>query len=299
MNLPKSVKIVEVGPRDGLQSEKTVLDVQSKVHFVNQLSLTGLRSIEVGSFVSEKWVPQMANSGKVFQQIECHANVTYTALTPNLKGLEQAIECGVSEIAIFASASQSFSHKNINCSIEQSLQRFGQVTKLALQAGLKVRGYLSCVAGCPYEGEVSADSIVQVTHSLLELGCYEVSLGDTIGVGTPRQIENMLARLSKTVSLSQLAVHMHDTYGQALTNILVALQMGVSVVDASVAGLGGCPYAKGASGNVATEELVYMLNGLGIEHGVDLKKLIAVGKDISQKLNRTNASKVATAMVQL
>lgn len=296
MNYPPSLKIVEVGPRDGLQNEKTSLDTETRVELITQLTNAGLSYIEAGSFVSPKWVPQMADSDKVFEQLPMDAATTYAALTPNMQGLERAMQCGVKEVAVFAAASQSFSQKNINCSIAESIERFKPVAREALSAGLAVRGYISCVVGCPYEGEVDIDSVAQVAQQLLAMGCYEVSLGDTIGVGTPASIETLLNRLLKDITADKLAIHAHDTYGQALANILIALQLGISTVDSSVAGLGGCPYAQGASGNVATEDLIYMLNGLGINHGVDLPKLIAAGHFISQKLNRANGSKVGIAL---
>jgi len=296
MNYPPSLKIVEVGPRDGLQNEKTSLDTETRVELITQLTNAGLSYIEAGSFVSPKWVPQMAGSDKVFEQLPVDAATTYAALTPNMQGLERAMQCGVKEVAVFAATSQSFSQKNINCSIAESIERFKPVAREALSAGLAVRGYISCVVGCPYEGEVDIESVAQVAQQLLAMGCYEVSLGDTIGVGTPASIETLLNRLLKDITADKLAIHAHDTYGQALANILIALQLGISTVDSSVAGLGGCPYAQGASGNVATEDLIYMLNGLGINHGVDLPKLIVAGHFISQKLNRANGSKVGIAL---
>ena len=296
MNYPASVKIVEVGPRDGLQNEKVAVDVSTKIELIRLLTDAGLTTIEAGSFVSPKWVPQMAGSDDVFAGLTAVTGTTYTALTPNMQGLERAIACGVKEVAVFAAASESFSQKNINCSIAESLERFKPVAKEALSAGLAVRGYISCVVGCPYQGVVDAESVAQVSEQLLAMGCYEVSLGDTIGVGTPASFETLLNRLLKDTAPAKLAIHAHDTYGQALANILIALQLGISTVDSSVAGLGGCPYAQGASGNVATEDLIYMLNGLGINHGVDLPKLIVAGHFISQKLNRANGSKVGIAL---
>lgn len=295
MNYPKQVKIIEVGPRDGLQNEKTAVDVDTKVALINRLTEAGLRTIEAGSFVSPKWVPQMAGSDQVFDQLPMHTATTYTALTPNIQGLERAIACGVREVAVFAAASESFSQKNINCSIAESIERFKPLTEEALANGLRVRGYISCVLGCPYEGTVDVEAVSAIANQLLDMGCYEVSLGDTIGTGTPATIESLLNRLLVSIPASKLAVHLHDTYGQALANVLRALQMGITVIDSSVAGLGGCPYAKGASGNLATEDLVYLLDGLGIDHGVDLTKLIAAGNFISQKLNRRNGSKVGIA----
>ncbi len=301
MKIPNRIRIVEVGPRDGLQNEKVAVDVSTKVALINQLTEAGLGYIEAGSFVSPKWVPQMAGSEKVFAKLATDSNTVYAALAPNMRGLERAMECSVKEVAVFAAASESFSQKNINCSIAESLERFKPLADQALANGIKVRGYISCVVGCPYEGSVNSETVAMIANQLLAMGCYEISLGDTIGVGTPGDIEKLLARLLKDIPAEKLAVHFHDTYGQALANVLAALQMGISVVDSSVAGLGGCPYAKlanggAASGNVATEDLVYMLNGLGIEHGVDLKKLIAAGNFISQKLQRINGSKVGIAL---
>jgi len=295
MRLPTKVKIVEVGPRDGLQNEKAV-PLQAKVDLVNALSDAGLPVIETGSFVSPKWVPQMADSRAVFDNITRKDTVSYAALTPNVKGLEAAIAAGASEVAVFGAASESFSQKNINCSIDESLARFEPLMLMAKEHGLPVRGYVSCVLGCPYEGEIDVAKVAQVAKKLLDMGCYEISLGDTVGVGTPLAVQTMLKAVLENVPVDKLAVHFHDTYGQALANIFSALQLGVSTVDSAVSGLGGCPYAKGASGNVATEELVYMLNGLGIEHGVDLDKLAAAGWAISDALARTPNSKVSVAL---
>jgi hydroxymethylglutaryl-CoA lyase len=296
MNYPKSVKIVEVGPRDGLQNEKTSLDTDSRVELITQLANAGLCYIEAGSFVSPKWVPQMARSEKVFARLPTGTATTYAALTPNMQGLERALECGVKEVAVFAAASDSFSQKNINCSITDSIDRFVPIMEKAYNSGIAVRGYISCVLGCPYEGNIRPDQVAEVADKLFSLGCYEISLGDTIGVGTPGSTAALLSTLLRRLPADKLAVHMHDTYGQALANILVALQQGIAVVDSSIAGLGGCPYAQGASGNVATEDLIYLLNGLGIEHGVNLEKIIAAGNMICAKLNRANRSKVARAI---
>ncbi|MDN3653260.1 hydroxymethylglutaryl-CoA lyase [Thalassotalea ponticola] len=293
--LPSQVKIVEVGPRDGLQNEAQFIEAKDKVSLINKLTEAGLSYIESGSFVSPKWVPQMATSTAVFETIKRGANVTYAALTPNMKGFESALAAGVDEVAIFAAASERFSEKNINCSIEQSIQRFIPIMQAAKAHNMKVRGYVSCVLGCPYEGDISAKKVAEVSKALIDMGCYEVSLGDTIGVGTPQRVKQLLAEVSKRVALEQLAVHFHDTYGQALANIYAALQMGVSVIDSSVAGLGGCPYAKGASGNVATEDVVYMLNGLGIEHGINFDALLQAGWFISDTLNKAPTSKVSQA----
>jgi len=294
MSYPSTVKIVEVGPRDGLQNEKVAVDVATKVALIKQLVNAGLSYIEAGSFVSPKWVPQMAGSDQVFLKLPADAT-TYAALTPNMQGLQRALECEVKEVAVFAAASEKFSQKNINCTIDESLERFAPVVSAAHESGVAVRGYISCVLGCPYEGSVTPDQVAELTDKLLTMGCYEVSLGDTIGVGTPGSTQRLLERLLQQFPADKLAVHMHDTYGQALSNILIALQHGIAVIDSSVAGLGGCPYASGASGNVATEDLVYMLDGLGIEHGVDLQALIAAGNMICAKLNRENGAKVARA----
>jgi hydroxymethylglutaryl-CoA lyase len=295
MNLPQSVRVVEVGPRDGLQNEKRPVETAAKIELINDLVNAGLAYIEAGSFVNPKWVPQMADSDEVFRQLQRKEEVTYAALTPNLQGFERAVAVDASEVAIFAAASETFSQKNINCSIKESLQRFEPVMHAARERGIRVRGYISCVAGCPYEGEVAPDKVREVAKSLSNMGCYEISLGDTIGTGTPAGITAVLEAAMAEIPVEQLAVHLHDTYGQALANILASLQMGVSVVDSSVAGLGGCPYAEGASGNVATEDVVYMLDGMGIETGIDLEKLVAAGDRICRKLNRRNGSRVALA----
>lgn len=293
---PSKVKIVEVGPRDGLQNEVPV-SIEDKVALINNLSGTGLSVIEAGSFVSLKWVPQMAGSAEIFAAIEKVDGISYPALTPNMKGYEAAVAAGVKEVAIFGAASEAFSQKNINCSIAESLARFEPIMERAEQDGVKVRGYVSCVLGCPYEGEVAVEKVVEVAKTLYEMGCYEISLGDTIGVGTPEKAKLMLASVAQAVPMERLAVHFHDTYGQAIANIYACLEMGVSVIDSAVAGLGGCPYAKGASGNVATEEVVYLLNGLGIEHGVDLLKLANAGEQISGALGKPGNSKVAAAIL--
>ncbi len=292
--LPETVKIVEVGPRDGLQNEIEI-SLNDKISLVNILSHTGLTMIESGSFVSPKWVPQMANSDELFKRIKRTKGVTYSALTPNLIGLNAAIAANVDEVAIFGSASESFSRKNINCSINESLRQFEPVVKQALATGLPVRGYISCTLGCPYEGYISVNKVAKIAQQLHDMGCYQISLGDTVGVGTPEAVKTMINAVAQHVPISKLAVHFHDTYGQALANIYAALQLGIRVIDSAVAGLGGCPYARGASGNVATEDVVYMLNGLGIESGVDLNELITAGNFICQRLNRPNGSKVALA----
>ena len=303
MTLPKKVKIVEVGPRDGLQNEQQPISTHVKIELIHRLADAGLSYIEAGSFVNPKWVPQMAGSDEVFQSIKRTDGVTYAALTPNFQGFERAASVNVSEVAIFAAASESFSQKNINCSIDESLDRFAPIMEAAKSADLPVRGYISCMVGCPYEGEVDPNKVAEVAVRLHDMGCYEVSLGDTTGVGTPGSITRVIETVADSISIHRLAVHLHDTYGQALANIYASLQMGIDVVDSSVAGLGGCPYvkgngAKGASGNVATEDLVYMLNGLGIEHGVDLDKLIEAGQFITEQLGRENGSKVSKALAK-
>lgn len=296
MNFPEYVKIVEVGPRDGLQNEAQPVSIEAKVALINALSQAGLPAVEAASFVSPKWVPQMASSDEVMKQIDRHPGTSYPVLTPNMRGLESALACNAEEVAIFGAASESFSKKNINCSIEESLERFIPVCETARNAGVKVRGYVSCVLGCPYEGDIAPEMVASVAKKMLDMGCYEISLGDTVGVGTPHKTAAMLNIVKEAVPVSQLAVHFHDTYGQALANIYVALSQGISVVDSSVAGLGGCPYAKGASGNVATEDVLYMLNGMGIRTGVDMQQLIAAGKTICDTLGRPSASKVARAL---
>ncbi|WP_298769093.1 hydroxymethylglutaryl-CoA lyase [uncultured Shewanella sp.] len=293
---PKTVSIFEVGARDGLQNEQAV-STQNKVTLIEQLAQAGLTRIEAASFVSPKWVPQMADSLDVMAKITRHPGVVYSGLTPNLQGLERALQANVDEVAIFGSASESFSQRNINCSIAESLERFAPVVAQAKQHNIPIRGYVSCVLGCPYEGDIALENVVKVAKTLHQMGCYEISLGDTIGVGTPMQAKAMVEAVSQVVPINQLALHFHDTYGQALANILACLETGVSVIDTSVAGLGGCPYAKGAAGNLATEDLVYMLHGLGIDTGVDLKLLAQAGQQISAVLGRENASKVAKAIL--
>ncbi|GAC35423.1 hydroxymethylglutaryl-CoA lyase [Paraglaciecola polaris] len=298
-SLPSHVKIVEVGPRDGLQNEKQSIDLATKVCLVEELAQAGLTVIETGSFVSPKWVPQMADSAQVFAAIKRKAGVSYSALTPNIKGFEAAMLASADEVAIFGSASEAFSQKNINCSITESLARFEPVIAAAKAHDIKVRGYVSCVLGCPYEGDVDPQNVARVAKTLFDMGCYEISLGDTIGVGTPIATQTMLQAVLAVVPKSAVAVHFHDTYGQALANILVALQHGIGIVDSAVAGLGGCPYAKGASGNVATEDVVYMLNGMGIASGVDLTLLARAGRHVCEKLGITSASKVAGVLAKI
>ncbi|MCW8974314.1 MAG: hydroxymethylglutaryl-CoA lyase [Sedimenticola sp.] len=296
MKLPERVKIVEVGPRDGLQNEAAPVPVEVKLGLIDRLEKAGVSVIEAGSFVSPKWVPQMASSAELFQLIDQKPGVSYPMLVPNLKGLESALSVGVQEIAIFAAASESFTQKNINCSIEESIARYSDVMAQAKQHGLLVRGYVSCVLGCPYEGEIAPERVADVARHLYEMGCYEISLGDTVGVGTPIKAQRMIDAVAETVPVEKLAAHFHDTYGQALANLFAVLQRGVSIIDSSVSGLGGCPYAKGASGNVATEDVLYMLNGLGIQTGIDMEKLLQAGDYISRYLQRDPASKVARAL---
>ncbi|KAE8882063.1 Hydroxymethylglutaryl-CoA lyase [Phytophthora fragariae] len=293
---PSFVKIVEVGPRDGLQNEKTIVSTQDKIKFINLLSETGLSAIEATSFVSPKWVPQMADNSDVLKGISHREGVSYPVLTPNIKGFDSAVEAGAKEVAIFGAASEAFSQKNINCSIEESLERFRPVCEKANGLGIRVRGYVSCVLGCPYQGPVEPSAVAVVAQRMLEMGCYEVSLGDTIGVGNPASTLAMLKAAKQVVPVERLAVHFHDTYGQALSNILIALQEGIAVVDSSVAGLGGCPYASGASGNVATEDVLYMVHGLGIQTCVDLHKVMAAGDFITNLLGHPTQSKVARAL---
>ncbi|MCT7943790.1 hydroxymethylglutaryl-CoA lyase [Shewanella septentrionalis] len=290
------VSIFEMGARDGLQNEVAV-PTAAKIALIESLADAGLKRIEAGSFVSPKWVPQMADSADVLKQIQRQSGVVYSALTPNVKGFELALDAKASEVAIFGAASQSFSQRNINCSIEESIERFIPLMELAKAHNIPVRGYVSCVLGCPYEGEIAVSEVARVSEILYKMGCYEISLGDTIGIGTPQKARRMLQTVAERVPMDKLALHFHDTYGQALANILACLNLGVRVFDSSVAGLGGCPYAKGASGNLATEDLVYMLHGMGFETGIDLQKLALAGQAINTQLNRNNGSKVATALL--
>ncbi|EGR1984910.1 TPA: hydroxymethylglutaryl-CoA lyase [Vibrio parahaemolyticus] len=295
MTLPTNVTIVEVGPRDGLQNESPV-STRTKIRLIDLLSDTGLSHIEAGSFVSPKWVPQMADSKEVMQNITRRASVTYSALTPNLQGLEQALDAGANQVAIFTSSSEGFCQHNINCSITESLKRFEPLMVQADKYHIPVRGYLSCVVDCPYDGATSPTQVANISQALIELGCYEVSLGDTIGAGTPNRVKEMLESVLASIPNQRLAVHFHDTWGQALANIYQALSMGINTVDSSVAGLGGCPYAHGASGNVATEDVLYLCQGLGIETGVDLELLAKAGWMISDELQRQPTSKVSQAL---
>jgi hydroxymethylglutaryl-CoA lyase len=294
-SIPPAVRIVEVGPRDGLQNEKNLVPTENKVAFINSLSETGLRSIEATAFVSAKWVPQMGDHEEVMKKIKRREGISYPVLTPNLQGFQKAVGVGATEVAIFGAASELFSKKNINCTIAESLERFRPVTEAAKKEGVKVRGYVSCVVGCPYEGPISPNKVAEVSSKLMEMGCYEISLGDTIGIGSAGDFRKMLTAVKAVVPKENLAVHCHDTYGQALANILVSLDEGITVVDSSVAGLGGCPYAQGATGNVATEDVVYMLESLGVKTGVNLDALCRVGESISNILMRRNNSRVSLA----
>jgi len=295
-HLPTRVKMVEVGPRDGLQNEPKAVPAATKIALIERLAEAGLPVVEAGAFVSPKWVPQMADSAAVMAGIKRKPGVSYPVLVPNMQGYEAARAAKAEEIAVFGAASESFSRKNINCSIDESLDRFAPVCEAAKRDRVRVRGYVSCVLGCPYEGEIAPAAVAHVAARLLDLGCYEISLGDTIGVGTPAKAAAMIGTVATRVPREKLAAHFHDTYGQALANILAALESGIAVVDSSVAGLGGCPYAAGASGNVASEDVLYMLNGLGIATGVDLDKLAAAGQFICAALGRAPASKVALAL---
>lgn len=293
--LPRHVRIVEVGPRDGLQNEKAFLPTPLKIELIDRLSQTGLQTIEATSFVSPKWVPQLADAADVYTAINKAPGVRYPVLVPNLQGYERARAVGVTEIAVFTAASEAFNRKNINASIDESIERFTPVIERAKAEHVTVRGYVSTVLGCPYQGDVAVADVVRVAQRLHALGCYEVSLGDTIGIGTPAKARAMLAAVAEQVPMSTLAVHFHDTRGQALANILACLELGVAVIDSSVSGVGGCPYARGATGNVASEDVVYMLHGMGIATGIDLEKLITTGRWLSARLDRANNSKVGLA----
>jgi len=295
-SVPDFVRIVEVGPRDGLQNEPGEVPTDVKIQLIERLADAGLPAVEATAFVSPRWVPQMADHTEVLERIRRRPGVSYPVLTPNLKGFEAARAAGATEVAVFGAASEAFSRKNINCSIAESLERFRPVAEAAREAGIKVRGYVSCVLGCPYEGEVKPERVAAVAAALFEMGCYEVSLGDTIGVGTPGKTKAMIEACARRVPLERLAGHYHDTYGQALANIYASLELGVATFDASVAGLGGCPYAVGASGNVATEDVVYMLHGLGIRTGVDLDRLVDIGQWICSVLKKEPSSKAGRAI---
>ncbi len=300
MTLPNKVHIIEVGPRDGLQNESQTLSVGLRVELIERLAKNGLRKIEAGSFVSPKWVPQMANTDQVLDALNAARGqkqqaISYAVLTPNVKGLELAIQHKADEVAIFGAASEAFTQKNINCSIKESLQRFEAVVAQAQQFNLPVRGYVSTVIGCPYQGDIQAEAVADVAKALYDMGCYEISLGDTIGVGTPKKFQHMLETVMRDIPVEKLAVHCHNTYGQALANIYASLELGINKIDSAVAGLGGCPYAKGASGNIATEDVVFMLNGLNIDSGVNLAGLIETSHWICETLGRQNQSKVSLA----
>lgn len=297
MKYPKKVTLVEVGPRDGLQNEKETIPTDVKIAFINKLSETGLPVIETTSFVSPDWVPQLADAETVFSGIKKANTVRYPVLVPNLKGFEKAVAAGANEIAVFTAASETFSQKNTNCSINDSLTRIENVIDAAKAKNIPVRGYVSCVLGCPYEGDIAPEQVNLVTKQLMQLGCYQVSLGDTIGVGTAKDVHRLIELISQRIPLEQLAVHFHDTYGQALANIFAALQCGISTIDSSVGGLGGCPYAPGAGGNVATEDVLYLLNGLGIETGVDMTTLLEADQLIFKHLKRATRSRAARALL--
>lgn len=294
--MSETVKIVEVGPRDGLQNEKQPIDVETKVGLIERLLAAGVTNVEAASFVSPKWVPQMAGSAEVMARVPRRPGVRYSALTPNDKGLEAALAAGCDEVAVFGAASEAFSQRNINCSIDESLERFRSVLATALRHRVPVRGYVSCVLGCPYEGPVAPAKVAEVAQRLLDMGCHEISLGDTIGRGNPRSTQAMLEACLQHIPAVQLAGHFHDTYGMAIANIVAALDCGLRCFDSSVSGLGGCPYAAGASGNVATEDVVYLMDGLGYVTGIDLPRLIEAGSFISQALGRSTSSRVARAM---
>jgi len=296
MSFPRKVRIVDVGPRDGLQNEARRVPTEVKIELIHRLAEAGLPAVEAAAFVSPKWVPQMSDGAQVMAGLRRKPGVAYPVLVPNLQGFEAACAAGAEEVAVFGAASETFSRKNINCSIAQSLERFAPVVKAARERKVRVRGYISCAAGCPYEGDVKPQAVAALANELYEMGCYEISLGDTIGVGTPRRIRTMIEAVAKKVPMAKLGGHYHDTYGQALANIYASLEAGVRTFDSSVAGLGGCPYAKGATGNVATEDVVYMLDGLGIETGVDLMKLLRTGQFICKELGREPASRAARAL---
>ena len=296
MTLPKKVKIVEVGPRDGLQNEKETIPAEVKIELVNRLTAAGFSNIEAASFVSPKWVPQMATSAEVMEKIRRKPGVIYSALTPNMKGFEAAVAAKADEVVIFGAASEAFSQKNINCSIAESIERFREVAQAAKQHKVRLRGSISCAFGCPYQGEVPLDSVADVVRRMRDLGCDEIDIADTIGVGTPRKVQAVMQRAAQEFPIERLSGHFHDTYGQALANIYASMEVGISIFHSSVAGLGGCPYAKGATGNVSTEDVLYMMNGLGIETGIDLDQVVDAGQFISQHLGRKAVSRAGNAI---
>ena len=295
-NLPQKVKIVEVGPRDGLQNEKAFVPIEVKVELINQLSKAGFPNIEAASFVSPKWIPQMSGSNEVMTSITRRPGTIYSVLTPNMKGYEAAFAAKADEIVIFSAASEAFTQKNINCSIAESVERFIPVTQAAKNDGIRIRGSISCSFGCPYQGSVAPNQVIEVAKRMLDLGCDEIDIADTIGVGTPGQVANVFENLFTIAPKTQFSGHFHDTYGQSLANIYAALQTGVSIFHSSIAGLGGCPYAKGATGNVASEDVLYMLNGLGIETGIDFEATVKIGDYISKATGKPNASRVGRAL---
>ncbi|MGO4761471.1 hydroxymethylglutaryl-CoA lyase [Cupriavidus sp. 2KB_3] len=297
MTMPQYVKIVEVGPRDGLQNEKAMVPADVKVTLINQLTDAGFVNIEAASFVSPKWVPQMADGAEVMARIQRRPGTLYSALTPNLRGFEGAVAAGADEVVIFGAASEAFSQKNINCSIAESIARFEPVAAAAKEAGVRLRGSISCTLGCPYQGEVSVHDVVDVVRRMRDLGCDEIDIADTIGVGTPTRVQEVMRAASMEFAIDRLSGHFHDTYGQALANILASLEVGIGIFHASVAGLGGCPYAKGATGNVATEDVLYMLHGMGLHTGIDLEAVVRTGDYISQAIGRPNNSRVGRALL--
>lgn len=296
--MAQSVRIVEVGPRDGLQNEAIIIPTATKIEFINQLSKTGLKTIETTSFVSSKRIPQLYDAKEVLEGIERHPEVRYPVLIPNVLGLETALQAGAKEIAVFSAVSETFSQKNTHCSIAESLQRIEEIVAIAQPKNILVRGYISCALGCPYEGEMSVQSVVELANRLYALGCYEISIGDTIGIATPKKAYTLLKTLAQSIPISQLAIHFHDTFGQALANIYACLELGIGVIDSSIAGLGGCPYAKGASGNVATEDVLYLLQGEGIETGVDLEAIIKISQFVAKFTGHAPRSKVAQALTK-
>ncbi|TPQ26600.1 hydroxymethylglutaryl-CoA lyase [Cupriavidus pinatubonensis] len=297
MNVPNYVKIVEVGPRDGLQNEKAMVPTDVKVALINQLTDAGFVNIEAASFVSPKWVPQMADGADVMARIQRRPGTLYSVLTPNMKGFEGAVAAGADEVVIFGAASEAFSQRNINCSIAESIARFEPVAAAAKEKNIRLRGSISCALGCPYQGEVPVSAVVDVVRRMRELGCDEIDIADTIGVGTPGKVQDVMRAVAAEFAMDRLSGHFHDTYGQALSNILASLEVGISIFHASVAGLGGCPYAKGATGNVATEDVLYMLHGLGIHTGIDLEAVVRAGDYISQAIGRANSSRVGRALL--